>query len=300
MTLPRIITPGSTWMLTRRITQRQFLIKPSPLTNLIFAFCLGLAAMMTGVILHAFCVMSNHWHAVVTDPYGRLPEFTEWVHKFVAKCMNVKLGRWENLWSSEHCSDVLLTDREDILNKILYVDANPVSAELVQSASQWPGLISRPSDYTAGPVMIDRPDIFFRENGTVPEKVPLKLVVPPAFADMSPQEFRQLVERELHTKENNVKRRLSRENRRVMGVKMILAQSVYDSPRTYAQHRGLNPRLAAVDPWRRLETIRRLKSFIIAYREAMEQFKAGVHDVLFPPGTYWMKRFGGAACGPPG
>jgi hypothetical protein len=35
------------------------------------------------------------------------------------------------------------------------------------------------------------------------------------------------------------------------------------------------------------------------FREAMEQFKAGVHDVLFPPGTYWMKRIGGAACGPP-
>jgi hypothetical protein len=32
----------------------------------------------------------------------------------------------------------------------------------------------------------------------------------------------------------------------------------------------------------------------------MEQFKAGVHDVVFPPGTYWMKRFGGATVGPPG
>jgi putative transposase len=292
--------PGSTLMITRRITQRQFLLKPDPLTNKIFAFCLALAAKMTGVIIHAHNVMSNHWHAVVTDPEGRLPEFTEWVHKFVAKCMNAKLGRWENLWSSEHCSAVLLTDPADILSKIIYVDSNPVSAELVASASQWPGLISRPSDYTAGPVMIDRPDIFFRQDGsTVPKQVPLELVVPPAFADMSPKEFRQLVERELHTKENNIKRKLSRENRRVMGVRMIMAQSVYDSPRTYAQHRGLNPRLAAVDPWRRLETIRRLKSFIIAYREAMEQFKAGVHDVVFPPGTYWMKRFGGAACGPP-
>ena len=287
-------------MLTRRITQRQFFLKPDPHTNKIFAFCLALAVKMTGVIIHAHCVMSNHWHAVVTDPEGRLPEFTEWVHKFVAKCMNAKLGRWENLWSSEHCSVVLLTDPEDILNKIIYVDSNPVSAELVASASQWPGLISRPSDYTAGPVMIDRPDIFFRENGTVPEKVPLEIVVPPAFAELSPQEFRQLVERHLHTKENNIKRTLSREKRRVMGVRMILAQSVYDSPRTYAPHRGLNPRLAAVNQWRRLETIRRLKSFILAYREAVEQFKKGMHDVVFPPGTYWMKRFGGAVCGPPG
>jgi putative transposase len=295
-----MIKPGSTFLLTRRITQRQFLLKPTFLTKMIFAFCLALAAIKTGVLIHAFCVMSNHWHAVVTDLEGRLPEFIEWVHKFVAKCMNAKLGRWENLWSSDHCSVVLLTDPADIINKIVYVDGNPVSAELVASAGQWPGLISRPSDYTAGPVMIDRPGIFFREDGTVPRQVPLELVVPPAFAEMSPQEFRQLVERELHTKENNIKRRLSREKRRVLDVRKILAQSEYDSPRTYAPHRGLNPRLAAIDPWRRLETIRRLKSFVIAYREAMEQFKAGVHDVVFPPGTYWMKRFGGATVGSPG
>jgi putative transposase len=286
-------------MLTRRITQRQFLLKPTPMTKTIFAFCLALAAFRTGVLVHAFCVMSNHWHAVVTDVFGNLPEFIEWVHKYVAKCMNVKLGRWENLWSSDHCSVVLLTDAADILSKIIYVLSNPVSAELVERARQWPGLWSRPSGYTSGPVKIERPDIFFREDGTVPGQVPLELTVPPAFAKMSPKAFRQIVERKLRAKEEVVKRRLARKNRRVVGVRRILAQSEYDSPRTYAQHRGLNPRLAAVDPWRRLETIRRIKSFIIAYREAMEQFKEGKHDVVFPYGTYRMKRFGGAVVGPP-
>jgi len=286
-------------MLARRCTQRQFLLKPTPLTKMIFVFCLGLAAAKTGVLLHAFSVMSNHWHAVVTDVKGRLPEFLEWVHKYVAKCMNAKLGRWENFWSSEHTSVVLLTDPEDILEKTIYVGANPVIAALVQRAVQWPGLISLPSDYTAGQRMIDRPGIFFREDGTMPRQVPLQLFVPPAFREMSPREFRQLVERKLHEKENEVKRTLAREKRHVLGVRRILAQSEYDSPSTVAPHRGLNPRLAAVNPWRRLETIRRLKSFIAAYREAMEQFKAGKHDVVFPPGTYWMKRFGGAVVGPP-
>jgi putative transposase len=287
-------------MVTRRCTQRQFLLKPSALTNQIFAYCLGLGAKMTDVMLHAYVVMSNHWHAILTDPEGRLPEFTEWVHKFAAKCMNAQLGRWENLWSSEHCSDVLLTGPEDVLNKIIYVVTNPVNAELVERAHQWPGLISMPSDYTSGPVLIEKPDIFFRPDGTVPESVPLEIVVPPAFGDMPPEEFRRLIEREQHREENRVLRKMSKEGRRVMGVKKILAQSVYDSPRTNAPHRGLNPRLAAVNKWRRLETIRRLKSFIIAYRRALEQFKAGVRHIVFPVGTYWMKRFGGVACGLPG
>jgi putative transposase len=276
------------------------LLKPCDLTNQIFAFCLGLGAKMTHIKLHAYVVMSNHWHAILTDPDGRLPEFTEWVHKFVAKCINTSLGRWENLWSSEHCSDVLLTGPQDVLNKIIYVLTNPVSAELVKRAHQWPGLISMPSNYTAGPVHIEKPVVFFRQDGTVPESVPLEVVVPPAFGDMPPQEFRRLIEREQHREENRTLRTMSKEGRRVMGVKKILAQSVYDSPRTSAPHRGINPRLASLNKWRRLETIRRLRSFTLAYRRAWEHFKAGVRDVLFPVGTYWMKRFGGVACGLPG
>ena len=287
-------------MVTRRTTQRQFLLKPSALTNQIFAYCLAMGAKMTDVMLHAYVVMSNHWHAVLTDPEGRLPEFTEWVHKFVAKCMNTSLGRWENLWSSEHCSDVLLTGPEDVLNKIIYVVTNPVSAGLVEKADKWPGLISGPSDYTAGQILVDRPDIFFRPDGTVPENVPLEIVVPPAFGEMPPEEFRRLIERGRRQEEIRVQGEMKKENRRPMGVKKILAQSVYDSPRTSAPHRNLNPRLASRNKWRRLETIRRLKSFIVAYRRAWEQFKEGVHDVIFPAGTYWMKRFGGAACGLPG
>ncbi|RMH42670.1 MAG: hypothetical protein D6689_07445, partial [Deltaproteobacteria bacterium] len=83
MSVPRQVLPGSTYLVTRRCTQRQFWLKPTKLTNQIVAYCVAYAATITGVELHALCVLSNHWHAVLTDPEGRLPEFMHWAHKHI-------------------------------------------------------------------------------------------------------------------------------------------------------------------------------------------------------------------------
>ena len=95
--LPRQILPGSTYLVTRRCTKRQFLLKPSKRTNRVFLYCLAHACEVTGVQVHAVTVMSNHYHAVVTDPEGRLPKFAELLNKYVAKCQNAGYGLWEKL-----------------------------------------------------------------------------------------------------------------------------------------------------------------------------------------------------------
>jgi hypothetical protein len=61
MSLPRQILPGSTYLVTRRCTQRQFLLRPSKLTNQIILYCLALAVARTGILLHAFVALSNHY-----------------------------------------------------------------------------------------------------------------------------------------------------------------------------------------------------------------------------------------------
>ncbi len=86
-------------------------------TTEIFAYCLAVAAERTGVLLHAICVISNHYYAVVTAPQARLPEFLRYVHEYVAKCINASLGRWENFWATEPPSAVRLEEAEDVLDK---------------------------------------------------------------------------------------------------------------------------------------------------------------------------------------
>ncbi len=90
VTAPREIVPGRTYLVTRRCTQRQFLLKPSARTNELAGYCLALAAQHTGVLLHAVCFLSNHWHGVVTDPLARLPEFLERFHRLFARAQNAR------------------------------------------------------------------------------------------------------------------------------------------------------------------------------------------------------------------
>jgi hypothetical protein len=93
-------------MITRRCTQRQFLMRPDPATNNAFVYCLAVAAEHAGVQVLFTSAQSNHHHTGIYDPKGTYPEFIEHFHKLFAKCMNSLRGRWENFWSSEQTSVV--------------------------------------------------------------------------------------------------------------------------------------------------------------------------------------------------
>ena len=88
VTQPRRIVPGETHMITRRISQRRYLLRPDENLNEIFEYCLAEAAERYNIGLIAWLVMSNHYHAVVHDPDGNLPAFTEHLHKLLAKSIN--------------------------------------------------------------------------------------------------------------------------------------------------------------------------------------------------------------------
>ncbi len=55
----RPICKGTVYMVTRRCTQRQFLLRPDEVTNQTFLFCLAYAAQKTGVRVLYSLVMSN-------------------------------------------------------------------------------------------------------------------------------------------------------------------------------------------------------------------------------------------------
>src|SRR5512141_3450550 len=132
MTAPRQILTGTTYLVTRRCFQRQFLLRPCATTNDIFLYVLAVAARRFGIAVHAFCVMSNHFHLVVTDPYARLPAFEQYLDSLVARAVNASLGRWESFWAPSSYSAVALATPEDIVDKAAYVLANPVAAGLVR------------------------------------------------------------------------------------------------------------------------------------------------------------------------
>jgi REP element-mobilizing transposase RayT len=120
-------------------SERRFFLRPSRTINDIFLYVLALAASRHGVLVHAFCVLSNHAHLVVTDPRGRLPAFMQYLDSLVAGSVNASLGRFEAFWATDGSySAVEPLDADDVLAKTAYVLANPVAAGLVRRGPEWP------------------------------------------------------------------------------------------------------------------------------------------------------------------
>jgi REP element-mobilizing transposase RayT len=294
MTPPRQVLPGTTYLVTRRCSQRQFLLRPSEVTNAIFRYVLAVAARRFRVHVHAFCVLSNHFHLIVTDPEARLPAFEQYLDSLVARAINASLGRWESFWSPSSYSAVALTSPADVIDKAAYVLANPVAAGLVRRGREWPGLWSSPGHVGGAPLHAKRPDTFFSPSGSMPEVAELSLAVPPGFD--SATEFRRLLLDALASKEQRTQDAIAATSRGFLGVTKVLAQKPLARPLPREQRRALNPRIAARDRWKRLEVLSRLVTFLERYRRAWMARRAGDEGALFPPGTYLLRIAHGVPC----
>jgi len=295
MTAPREVLPGHTYLITRRCTQRQFLLRPSRLTNELIRYCLGVAAMQTGMELHAVCFMSNHWHGVVTDPLARLPEFLERFHRLLARAQNVSLGRSENLWSSEKTSVVHLVSEEDVLEKMAYTMANPTSAGLVWSPHEWPGVVTLRIGERR---LAEMPRVFFDRSGNLPKTVMLDLVRPRIFTALDDQGLAVRLASVVERLVRNARASLLHRGLRFLGAKAVLRQPFVAVAASAVPRRNLNPRIAARDRRQRIDALRRLIDFRRAYREALNAWRTGLRDVVFPAGTYALRIYAGVSCAP--
>lgn len=300
MTSPRQLLPGTTYLVTRRCLDRQFLLRPSEVVNQAFGFLLAVAARRFDIDLHACCVMSNHFHLVLTDSTAQLPAFHRFLDSLVARSMNALLGRRDYFWASASYSAVALQGPSDIVDKVAYVLANPVAAGLVRRGRKWPGLWLDPDRIGRGELEFERPSHFFRPRGAtaLPDHASLGLVAPPGFD--SSEEFSRAVATALASREALAAVELRAAGRSFLGPAAVLAQLPLARPRGQEPLRGLKPRIACRDKWRRIQALGNLIEFLQAYRLAFAQWRAGALGVLFPHGTYLMRVLHGASCAAPG
>jgi REP element-mobilizing transposase RayT len=296
MTSPRRVLAGATLMITRRCLDRMFLLRPSKIANELFSYILAVAVKKHGILLHAYCVLSNHFHLVLTDVEGRLPAFEQYLDSLVARAFNALHGRWDYFWTAGSYSAVTLVTPEDVLDKMAYVLANPVAAGLVRSGSEWPGLCSAPEGIGRAPVNVRRPKHFFREDGPMPLEERLELACPPGFESV--ETLRSALAAAVKRREDEATRKLLDEGRSFLGVRRVLAQKPLAHPAPSEPRRTLNPRVASRDKWKRVEALQQLKEFRVAYRDAWQAFARGIRDALFPHGTYWMQVTWGVRCAP--
>jgi putative transposase len=295
VTAPRQIVPGRFYLITRRCSERRFFLKPDTLTTHLFRYALAEAAKRFGIRLIAFFPMSNHYHAVVEDLSGNLPEFLCHFHKMAARSINCRWKRWEGFWAAEPASVVHLVTPADVLDKTIYTLVNAVAAYLVEQVHHWPGASS--FALLDGRVeTIHRPTTFYREDGTMPVTVELRAEAPTGW-DGGAAAWAAAVKAGVERRVREINEERQKKGIRVVGRRALLDVAHTSMPRTTEPRRGLRPVLACLDARRRIAELDALKWFRKAYASARDAFVAG-RDALFPWGTYKLMHEAAAKCQP--
>ena len=295
MTLPRCVLKGTTYLVTRRCLGRRFLLRADPALNSLFRYCLARAVEAHGIELHAVSVMSNHYHLVLTDPCGVLPDFMRTLNRQVA--MGVKrLRDWDEVvWEPNvPYSAVALEGPQEVLDKVAYTVLNPVSAGLVRRPEQFPGLVSTLERLRERKLEAKRPTVWF--NKTAPKQVTLRFRAPPSLPDHPAylEALKALLRRRLRT--------LWAEHRQrglgYLGANAVVQTPATARPKTRKTRFGRSPTFSALTRARWNRALEQLRGFRRAYRAAYETWRSGERDVVFPQGSWWVVRFGGAQAAP--
>jgi REP element-mobilizing transposase RayT len=278
-----------TVLITRRVLRRTHLLRPDLELNNLVLYCLAVVAARHEVRVHCATVMSSHMHLVVTDARGTLPRFLHELHRLLALGVKV-LRKWEGaVWDHEKTSVVELRTEQAVVEKIAYCLANPVAAGLVRRAHQWPGVTARPEQLGRAAWTARRPDFYFeQDNPQWPEVATLRLSMPEL--RMSHAQLGERVSRELARLETDAHREVQAKGWRFLGAQKIAALSPFDRAKSWEPLRSRNPSFAVGHGQREafFEAVVVLRTFRKAYRAAVQAWRRGVRNVLFPAGTWFM------------
>src|SRR3954447_17027443 len=90
-----------------------------------------------GWVLHAFCLMRNHYHLLLQTPQPNLSRGMRQVNGVYTQCFNRRHEHVGHVFQGRFGG--VLVERESYLLELArYVPLNPVRAGFVSSAGQWP------------------------------------------------------------------------------------------------------------------------------------------------------------------
>jgi putative transposase len=91
-----------------------------------------------GVDVHAYVLMSNHLHLLLTPQKDQaLPKMMQAVGRSYVQVFNKVHGRTGTLWEGRYRSTLIQTDRY-LLACMVYIDLNPVRAHMVALPEDYP------------------------------------------------------------------------------------------------------------------------------------------------------------------
>lgn len=247
--------------------------------------------------LYAACMMSTHLHLVYRDVRGEGPNFLRDLHRGIALVVQ-SLRNWTGAVFAQRPCQVRVLTEEALIDKIAYTLANPVSQHGVAAPEMWPGLWSSVLATTEALETL-RPSCAFSPHGRLPATAALRFVLPEVLVTKfgrasALRKLRSACEE--HSRLNRAQ--VLKQGGRFL--KPAECRSV--NPRTQSTARELNravtPQFSTLGSGRAgfARAVHELREFRRAYRQALERFRMGFRDVVFPVGTFQLRSVLALSC----
>ncbi|MEZ0308249.1 MAG: transposase [Ramlibacter sp.] len=134
--LPRLTVPGYPHHIIQRGNNRQAIFSSNADYETLLEM-LGEHAAQAGVAIHAYVLMTNHFHLLATPGTEQaIPQMMQAVGRRYVRYFNQRQARTGTLWEGRYKSTLIQAERY-LLACLAYIDLNPVRA----------GIVTEPSDY---------------------------------------------------------------------------------------------------------------------------------------------------------
>lgn len=273
--------PAGLYELSVRITGNHMLLAPGKALNDLVLGVIGRCQHGEdgkGVKLHAFAVLSNHYHMLISvESSEALSNFQRFVNGKIALKINMLLGRSGVIWERRFRSILVVGDRYTQLWRLRYIMAHGVKEGLVARMGDWPGATSNDwlrfgkkltgvwTDHTAlGDAR--RRKSFVEIPGQFDTIYELEMTPLPCFANTPAHRWRRQIERlvaEIHAEADQV---MAQTKRTPLGVEAILATDPF--ARVIGGKHGRAPTVLAKDETIRTATIELLRELEERWRAA--------------------------------
>jgi putative transposase len=299
MSRPRPVFAGDVIHLQRRTRDGRFFLVPHPQTVELVQYAYAISAVRHGLVLHAVCIMSNHVHVIATDPHGRHPEFTQYAHRIIALGLKRMHDIEGPVWQEGGASVQRLVGTVALTEALAYVRINPVAAGLVRNEGIHPGVFGAAENAPLAVFTrhLTRP-LCLGVESCLPKVATFECRPPDVLVDeLGVMGAEAVIAEAIARHRDDAIEHRTAQKLGFLGLKRVLAADVWTRPTRPPKGAGFEPTFKGVAADAIHIARAALVAFRKAYAEAMAAFRLGVRDVIFPPGTYLMRRRMGCAVG---
>ena len=131
----RITFPGAFYHVTSRGNERKAVFK-SKRDREKFLEYLESATQRYDALIHAYCMMDNHYHLLLQTPSGNLPQIMRHINGAYTTYFNVKRDRSGHLFQGRY--KAILVDIDEYAKELSrYIHLNPVRAKIVETPEEY-------------------------------------------------------------------------------------------------------------------------------------------------------------------